>query len=173
MIWVLVNLREGHDVPIDCSHDKIVSTLISQLGQIFALKKLGLVDYFLSIQVTSIEDGILLSQTKYLNNLLHKFQMQGVNSQNSPINDSLRLSLYEGDPITDVTLNRSVVGALQYISVKRILRYLAVTLDFGLLISKASHFHLEAFCDAVWDSDLDDRGLQLSFVCTYTCFLGV
>ncbi|KAM6567479.1 hypothetical protein CsatA_026607 [Cannabis sativa] len=164
--WVLVNLREGHDVPIDCNHDKIVSTPISQLGQTFALKELGLVDYFLSIQVTSIEDGILLSQTKYLNDLLHKFQMQGVNSQNSPINGSLRLSLYEGDPITDVTLNRSI-------SVKRILRYLAVTLDFGLLISKASHFHLEAFCDAIWDSDLDDRGLQLSFVWRYTCFLGV
>ena len=96
----------------------------------------------------------------------------------------LRLTSYGSDPVADVTLYRSVVGALQYATVtrpeisfsvnkvcqfmhnpleshwkavKRILRYLAGTLDYGLHLRRSSHLNITAFCDADWGSDPEDR----------------
>ena len=42
-------------------------------------------------------------------------------------------------------------------AVKRILRYLAGTINFGLKYSTGPPFALHAYCDADWASDPDDR----------------
>lgn len=85
-----------------------------------------------------------------------------------------KLSKIGNDDFDNPTLYRSVVGALQYLAftrpeisfsvnkvcqfmqspkeshwnaVKRILRYLGGTLDYGLHITKSSHLNLVAFSD--------------------------
>ena len=110
--------------------------------------------------------------------------MQGAKTQSTSMNSGLRLSNYGSDPVLDVTLYRTIVGGLQYatitrlkiafnvnkvsqlmhsplqshwVAVKRILHYLAGTLDYGLHILHSSVLHLEAFCDADWASAPDDR----------------
>lgn len=47
---------------------------------------------------------------------------------------------------------------------KRILRYLAGTINHGLSLVKSSHLNLSAFCDSDWGSDLDDKNLQVASV---------
>lgn len=93
------------------------------------------------------------------------------------------------ESFSDPSLYRSVVGALQYatvtrpeisfsvnkvcqfmgkpteqhwMAVKRILRYLKGTINFGLHMQprpnfSVSHFSVHAYCDADWASDPDDR----------------
>ena len=51
-------------------------------------------------------------------------------------------------------------------AVKRILRYLSGTLDYGLHLTKSTHLNLTAFCDADWGSDPDDRKSTSGF-CVY------
>ncbi|XP_052487964.1 secreted RxLR effector protein 161-like [Gossypium raimondii] len=95
-----------------------------------------------------------------------------------------KLSAQEGNPIEDEGLFRSVVGALQYVvitrpdiafavnkvcqymhkpldthskAVKRIMRYLQGTLEFGLQFTRHSKLLLEGYSDASWGSDIDDR----------------
>ena len=53
-----------------------IQALVQQLNTRFALKDLGEVDYFLGIQVKHTIDGLHLSQTKYVTNLLCKTKMQ-------------------------------------------------------------------------------------------------
>jgi histone deacetylase 1/2 len=96
------------------------------------------------------------------------------------------LSLIDGNPLgsNDVTTYRSIVGALQYLTltrpdlsysvnkvcqflhapttthwtaVKRILRYIQGTLKVGLTFQKSSSSLLSAFSDADWAGCLDDR----------------
>ena len=145
---------------------------------------LGSLNYFLGIQITHTSTGLHLSQTKYLQDLLCRTQMQGAKSSSTPMTNGLKLSKFGSDSVLDPTLYRSVVGALQYatitrpeiaysvnkvsqfmqapleshwIAVKRILRYLSGTLDYGLNLLKSSHFDISAFCDVDWASDPDNR----------------
>uniref|UniRef100_A0A803Q8I4 Reverse transcriptase Ty1/copia-type domain-containing protein n=1 Tax=Cannabis sativa TaxID=3483 RepID=A0A803Q8I4_CANSA len=171
-IYVLVYVD---DILIMGSDDCLVDSLVTELNTRFALKDLGLVYYFLGIQVTRTAAGIHLTQTKYLQDLLTKAGMKNVNTQSTPMNSGLKLSNYGSEPALDTTLYRSIVGALQYATitrpelfycvnkvcqymqtpllshwtaVKRILRYIAGTLDYGLHIKLAHDFALDVFCDA-------------------------
>jgi histone deacetylase 1/2 len=104
----------------------------------------------------------------------------------SPLSTSEKLSRYEGTALgpKDSTNYRSVVGALQYLTltrpdisfavnkvcqflhapttvhwmaVKRILRYLKQSTNLGLKISRSSSLRVSAFSDADWAGCSDDR----------------
>ncbi|KAL6346756.1 hypothetical protein AAG906_002872 [Vitis piasezkii] len=76
-----------------------VQTIINQLNKSFTLKDLGEVDYFLGIQVRHTTEGLHLSQTKYLKDLLCKAKMQFAKSSNTPMTSGLKLSVYGSDPV--------------------------------------------------------------------------
>ena len=104
----------------------------------------------------------------------------------TPLSTSGKLSIHEGSPLGshDATQYRSIVGALQYLTltrpdiafsvnkvcqflhapttvhwtaVKMILRYVKLTASIGLKISKSSSTLVSAFSDADWAGCLDDR----------------
>ncbi|XP_062118495.1 uncharacterized mitochondrial protein AtMg00810-like [Humulus lupulus] len=188
--YVLVYVDE---ILIMGSSNNYVSQLIVGLNSLFALKDLGRVNYFLGIHVTHTTNGFHLSQKKYLQDFICRAKMQGDKKIATPMNATLKLSNYGSDPVQDATFYRSIVGALQYaaitrpniaycvnkvaqfmhnpltshwIVVKRILRYLAGTLDHGIHMQKSFHFTLEAFSDADWASNPEDRWSTTGF-CVY------
>uniref|UniRef100_A0A803NSI7 Reverse transcriptase Ty1/copia-type domain-containing protein n=1 Tax=Cannabis sativa TaxID=3483 RepID=A0A803NSI7_CANSA len=115
-IYILVYVN---DILIMGSDNNLVEKLIHELSSTFSLKDLGTVDYFLSIQVTHTSAGILLTQTKYLQDLLTKANMHNVNTQHTPMNSGLKLSNYGSEPVEDTTLYMSIVVALQYTTITR------------------------------------------------------
>jgi histone deacetylase 1/2 len=176
------------DIIITGSSLSHIQQLISKLNAEFALKQLGVLDYFLGIEVFHLPNGsLLLSQAKYIRDLLSKAKMETANGMPTPMASSLKLSKVGSVPVEDPTHFRSIVGALQYATltrpeiaysvnkvcqflsnpleehwkaVKRILRYLSGTLHYGLLIQAApidKPLSLIGFCDADWASDPDDR----------------
>lgn len=58
------------------SSDQIISQLVTSLKKEFTFKDLASVNYFLGIQVRPTEEGLQLSQTKYIGDLLNKSKMQ-------------------------------------------------------------------------------------------------
>ncbi|KAE8656959.1 hypothetical protein F3Y22_tig00116997pilonHSYRG00690 [Hibiscus syriacus] len=91
----------------------------------------------------------------------------GVKSLPTPMVSNVKLSAKEGTPLEDVAQYRSIVGALQYIAVKRILHYLQGTVDFGLRFTPSSRMALIGFVDANWGLDVDDRRSTTSGFCIY------
>ena len=65
------------------SNPCVVQRLISQLNRIFSLKDLGEINYFLGIQVKHPTEGLHLSQTKYVHDLLCKDKMHNANVINT------------------------------------------------------------------------------------------
>ena len=178
------------DIIITGSSDKAIATLLFNLKSDFAVKQLGPLKFFLGIKVINTATGVLLSHQRYITNILSHTKMLEAKSISTPMASSTNLSAYEGEPFPNHTLFCSTVGALQYLSitrldiafvvnklsqfmhkptqthwqfVKRLLRYLKSTIQFGLHIYRSSCNTLQAFCDADWAGNKDDRRSTGSF----------
>jgi hypothetical protein len=172
------------DIILTGSNSAALDHLIHTLSAEFPVKDLGDLSFFLGVEVQRVADGILLSQQRYISDLLHRTNMHLAKPISSPMSSSTQLSKFDGLSLTDATLYRSTVGSLQYLAltrpdiafsvnkvaqfmqtprdvhwtaVKRILRYLKHTISHGLLIRRCSSSQLFAYSDADWAGCPDDR----------------
>jgi hypothetical protein len=165
------------DIIVTSSKPQVVTTLLKNLGDEFALKDLGDLHYFLGIAVTKTRDGIIFSQEKYVGDLLKKVDMAMCKPVSTPLAVGEKLPAHIGTPLSPhhATQYMSKVGALQYLTlthpdlafavnkvcqflhaptdvhwfaVKRILRYLQGCLKVGLKIVKNNSLLVSAFSDA-------------------------
>jgi hypothetical protein len=171
------------DIVLTASSTTFLHHIISLLNNEFSMTDLGHLHHFLGISVTRNSDGLFLSQRQYIIDLLSRAGMHDCQSSRTPVDTSFKLSA-DGEPFSDPTLYRSLVGALQYLTltrpelsyavqqaclymhdprvphhnhVKRILRYLKGTLDHGLHINSSSPTTLTAYSDADWAGCPDTR----------------
>jgi hypothetical protein len=110
-IFVLVYV----DDIIVASSSPSATMALQNLEKDFALKDLGDLHYFLGIEVTKINDGIMLSQHKYPTKRLKRADMLSCKPVNTPLSTTEKLTAHEGDllgPI-DSTTYRCLVGGLQ------------------------------------------------------------
>ena len=107
------------DILVTSSNPCVIQQLISQLNKSFSLKDLGEIDYFLGIQVKHTTEGLHLSQTKYVHDFLCKAKMNNANGINTPMISGQQLTTSGSGTVKDVQLYRSVVGALQYVTITR------------------------------------------------------
>ncbi|GJZ03084.1 ribonuclease H-like domain-containing protein [Tanacetum coccineum] len=116
---------------------------------------LGALNYFLGISVTRDSTGMFMSQKKYALELLDRAHMANCNPTRMLIDTESKLGS-DGDSISDPTLYRSLAGAL-----KRVLRYVCGTLDFGLQLYASITSSLVAYTDVDWAGALLLGGLHL------------
>ncbi|XP_062080127.1 uncharacterized protein LOC133784871 [Humulus lupulus] len=147
------------DILITGPNTLLIPKLITDFNTAFALKDFGQVHYFLGVEIHRSSDGMYLSQSKYITDLLVKVHLDGAKSCSSPTSSVHKLALTEDTPFEDPTLYRSTLGALHvhWEACKRLLRYLKGTLSEGLLLRPALRLSLEAYSDADWASCIDDR----------------
>lgn len=174
------------DIIVASSSQEATSALLRDLEKEFALKDLGDLHYFLGIEVKKTQGGIVPSQEGYAKEVLQRVCMTDSKPVSTPMATTERLSLYDGDKLGphDASRYRSIVGALQYLTltrpnisfavnkvcqflhaattvhwaaVKRILRYVRGTLHLGLKIRKSLSTLVSAFTDANWAGCPDDR----------------
>jgi histone deacetylase 1/2 len=189
-IFVLVYVD---DIIVTSSSTRAIYALLQDLRKAFALKDLGDLHYFLGIEVKKLRDGITLTQEKYAMDLLTRVGMKDSKIAPTPLSSSEKLSAMEGDPLgpDDSTRYRSIVGALQYLTltrpdiafsvnkvcpylnspttihwtaVKRILRYMKATVSLGLMFKKSFSTLVSAFSDVDWACCVDDRRSTGGFV---------
>jgi hypothetical protein len=86
------------DIIITSSSSTTVTTLLDDLRLEFALKDLGVLHYFLGMQVTRIKDGRILSQEKYASDILQKDGMVKCKPVQTPLVTSEKLSISSGTP---------------------------------------------------------------------------
>ena len=77
----------------------------------FEMTDNGLMSYFLGIKVKQQQDELLISQKKYMKEILEKFKMGNCNPVNTPIATGMKLSREENGDFIDSTFFKSLVGA--------------------------------------------------------------
>lgn len=70
------------------SHPSQIDHLLSFLASVFLVKYLGQLSFFLGIKICHLDNGILLSQRKFICDLLSRVNMFAANGFNSPMTAS-------------------------------------------------------------------------------------
>jgi hypothetical protein len=73
------------DIIIASSYDEAINALLSDLRTDFALKDLGLLSYFLWIEVKKCDDGIVLTQEKFMMDVLKRVSMSDCEPTRTPL----------------------------------------------------------------------------------------
>ena len=116
---IVVLLLYVDDIIITRSASGEIQQVISALTTEFDIKDLGFLHYFLGIQITRTATGLFLSQTKYVEDMLTKSKMVAAKPYDTPCLLYHRLLKKDGEPYSNPTLFRSIVGALQYLTFTR------------------------------------------------------
>jgi transposase InsO family protein len=94
-----------------------ISRLKQNLSKEFEVKDLGQLKYFLGIEIARSPRGIVLSQRKYVLDLLSDTGMLGCRPASTPIEQNYKLCAESGDPVNKERYQR-LVGRLIYLSHK-------------------------------------------------------
>ena len=125
----------------------------------FEMSMMGELTFFLGFQIKQLKDGTFISQTKYIKDMLKKFDMENAKPIKTPMPTNGHLDLNEDGKAVDQKVYRSMIGSLLYLcasrpdimlsvcicarfqanpkeyhlmAVKIFLRYLVFTPNFGL-----------------------------------------
>ena len=155
---------------------------------------MGPLHYFLGVKVIQDENGgVWIGQPSYIHSLLSKFNMENCKPVETPADASQKLrKAQEEEELANKELYQSAVGSILYVStrtrpdisyaigscarfsanptkchwtaVKRIMRYLKGTFNFGLLYNATNPTDLIGYSDADWAGDVDDRKSTSGYV---------
>ena len=85
----------------------------------FEMTNLGLVSYFLGMEVTQDHDGVFISQNKYAKEMLKKLHMEDCKSISTPMNQKEKFGKDDGAEKVDESKYRSLIGCLMYLTAAR------------------------------------------------------
>ena len=141
---------------------------------------LGELKHFLGLEVERTKEGLFLGQPKYAKDLLQRYRMLDCKSISTPMDPNVRLQKDKGKDLENVTMYRQLVGSLIYLTltrpdisyvvgvvsrymsnpkkshldaVRRILRYVKGTINFGILYKKTNNCQVMGYCDADYAGD--------------------
>ncbi|KAI0518628.1 hypothetical protein KFK09_006064 [Dendrobium nobile] len=166
------------DILITGSDLAQIQHTISQLSKAFTMKHLGEVHEFLGINIHKTNNSFFLSQAKYAASILDQANMLRCNPLANPTCTKMPTE-FKTETQQDPVCYRRLIGSLQYLTLtrpdlsysinllsqymhdplpshfyllKRLLRYIKGTLDYGLPIIR-SNLILKSFSDADWAGD--------------------
>ena len=129
----------------------------------FEMTMIGELTHFLGLQIRQQDSGVFLSQSKYAKNLVKKFGLKFASSVRTPMSPNVKLTIDLLGKSIDPSLYRSIIGSLLYltasrpdisysvgvctryqtnpkeshmIALKRIIKYVKTTAEFGVWYSK-------------------------------------
>ncbi|GJS00322.1 putative ribonuclease H-like domain-containing protein [Tanacetum coccineum] len=118
----------------------------------FQISSIGELTFFLGLQVKQKDDGIFISQDKYMADILKKFDFVIVKTASTPIETNKALLKDEEAKDVDVYLYRSMIRSLMYLT--------AYKPDIKFVVcacARDSPFDLEAFSDGDYAGASLDR----------------
>ena len=157
----------------------------------FDMSDLGKMRYFLGIEVLQTSQGIHNSLTKYAVEVLRRFEMEDCNGVRNPMVAGSKVDMDENGERIDETFYKQIIGSLMYITttrpdlqfavsllsrymsrptklhlhaVKRVLRYLRDTEDYGIWYKRGGAGELQVFTDSDFAGDVDRRKSTSGYV---------
>lgn len=159
-----------------------IHSLKAHLHKVFSIKDLGVLHYFLGIEVSYFSNGIILTQEKFTRELLADSGFTSFPKVATPLPLHLKLLAHDDNLISDPTLYWSLVGNLNFLTNTRLdlsftvqalsqhmqnprdshlnalhhaLSYVYHTSGRGIILQGTDKLTLQAFSDSNWGSCVD------------------
>jgi hypothetical protein len=144
---------------------------------------LGELNFFFGIHISHLKEGIFISQTNYIKEMLKKIGMEDCKPVSTPMVTGCKLRKVDEYKDVDHRLYRFMIGSLLYVissrldvmqavghvaifqvalkethvmAVKRIFRYLKETTEFVLWYIKCNELNMVSYTDSYWEGSIDD-----------------
>jgi hypothetical protein len=164
--------------------ENLITECKKRLASNFEMKDLGLMHYYLGLEVWQSLERIFLNQGKYTVKILKIFDMLEFKSMNTPMEAKFKLLVDTSSELIDATLYKQIIGSLMYLintrpyicfsmntlsqflvepnhvhllAAKHVMRYLKGTIDCGLSYDGDHDFTLSGYTDADWAGSVSDR----------------
>jgi len=184
---LVISLYED-DMLVTGSNVEEINWFKLEMKKVFEMTDLGLMSYFLGIEIKQNQDEVFLSQRKYAKEILKKIMMENCKAVNTSINQKEKLIKDDGSDKVNESEFRSLIGCLMYLTatrpdilnvvsilsrfmhcqnethmkaVKRVIRYIKGTWNFGVKFLKQKEMKLIGFFDSDWGGSIDDRRAHL------------
>eukprot|EP00253_Pinus_taeda_P021584 PITA_21584 len=157
--------------------DQLIQSCKEDLSREFEMKDMGLMHYFLGMEVWQKDGEVFVSQGKYANEILRHFHMEKCKPMQTPLAGNWRKEDANSGEVVAATVYRQLVGSLLYLvntrpdlcfavnqrnqamvqptkifwkAAKHVLRYLRGKSQFGLWYRWIEGVKLQGFTDADW-----------------------
>jgi hypothetical protein len=161
-------LTGAEDLIVGCKAD---------LASEFEMKDIGLMHYFLRLEVWQVSGEIFLGQGKYAVEILRRFRMEDYKSMATPIITNLKKVITSYSEFLDPRIYRQLIGSLMYlfntrpnicfvvntlsqfmvelrqvhwVATKHVLTYLRGTMEYGLRYLGGDGVELQGYRDLDW-----------------------
>jgi hypothetical protein len=107
------------DIIFGSTNDKLSQKFAKDMHNKFEMSLLGELSFFLGLQIRQSSQGIFISQTKYIKEVLKRFGMEDCKPVITPMQTSCKLRKYDNSKSTDQRQYRSIIGSLLYVTTSR------------------------------------------------------
>ena len=160
------------DIVFGATNDSLAHSFADEMKAMFEISMVDELTYFLGLQVKQTDSKIYINQAKYARNLVKRFGLDNAAYARTPMAANVKLTNDPSGEFVTVTLYRSMIRCLLYLTasrpdiafsvgvcfkfqsnpkvshlnaVKRIIKYVGGTCDYGLFYSKKSNLSLASF----------------------------
>ncbi|XP_019188883.1 PREDICTED: uncharacterized protein LOC109183153 [Ipomoea nil] len=153
----------------------MIDSVMTQLSSSFRIRDLLMHRFFLGIKASYVKDALVLSQQRYMTELLRKADIESCKQMSTPVSLVTSSTSTGSSLFDDPTAYRSLVGSLMYllitrpdlsfavnrlcqfmhrptqdywVALKRVLCYVQGTRNMGLRLSPSSSPIVHAFSDS-------------------------
>ncbi|KAL0453806.1 UNVERIFIED_CONTAM: Retrovirus-related Pol polyprotein from transposon RE1 [Sesamum latifolium] len=178
------------DILITRNSESQIQEVKTYLNDQFSIKDLGVAKYFLGLEIARSLQGIAVTQTKYIADLIQDAGITQAKSTTTPLPTGIKFTTEAGNPLTHPEIYRRLIGRVLYLGFTRpdichfaqqlsqfmqspckqhldaalhLLRYLNGTASKGLFFPSDTTHELLAYSDADWASCVDTRRSLTSF----------
>lgn len=171
------------DIVFGSTSKGLVEKFTECMSQEFEMSIMGEL-CFLGLQIIQSDNGIFVSQTKYIRAILKSFGMKNSKHSATPMSTTIKLSIDLAGKDVDETLYRSMIGSLLYLTasrpdiaynvgvcaryqskpkeshitvVNRIMKYVSVTAEYSIWLSCETNTNIVGYSDTEWVGCVDDR----------------